>query len=312
MSLHSEAGSEDAAEPSVDVVVVSYNSSSTLRRSVRPLTAVPWVGVTVVDNASSDGSAEAVSGLPLRLVRAPRNGGFAYGCNLGIREGRAPYVLLLNPDARIDEPGLTALVGALASEPRLGAAGPRLLDDDGRLAFSQRRFPRLRSTFSRALFLHRLFPRASWTDELIRDPAVYERATEPDWLSGACLLLRRTALEAIGGLDEGFFLYSEDTDLFRRLKDAGWKAQFEPTAVVRHEGGASAPRHRTERIAARSRIRYARKHHGRLVAAIEACGLVLEGLTHAGASLHRPAWARGYAAAAWAALASAYQRPPAR
>jgi GT2 family glycosyltransferase len=311
MSLLSE-GSEVPAAPSVDVVVVSYNSNSTLRRCVGPLTAVPWVVVTVVDNASSDGSAEAVSGLSLRLVRAPRNGGFAYGCNLGIREGRAPYVLLLNPDARIDEPDLTALVGALDSLPRVGAAGPRLYDDDGRLAWSQRRFPRLRSTFSRALFLHRLFPRAGWTDELIRDPAVYGRAGEPDWLSGACLLLRRTALEAIGGLDEEFFLYSEDTDLFRRLKDAGWNAHFEPTAVVRHEGGASAPRHSTERIAARSRIRYARKHHGRLVAMIEASGIALEGLTHAGASLHRPAWARGYAAAAWAALASVYQRPPAR
>jgi N-acetylglucosaminyl-diphospho-decaprenol L-rhamnosyltransferase len=293
-------------EPCVDAVVVSYNSESTLPGCVAPLTGLPWVAVTVVDNSSSDGSADSVAPLPVRLVRASRNGGFSYGCNLGIREGRAPYLLLLNPDARIDENSLATLLRVLGSDARVGAVGPRLLDGDGALAWSQRRFPRLRSTFSRALFLHRIFPRAGWSDELIRDPAAYGRVGNPDWLSGACLLVRRNALEEVGGLDEGFFLYSEDTDLFRRLRDAGWEARFEPTAVVRHEGGASAPRYSTERIAAGSRIRYARKHHGRLIAALEAAGIALEGLTHAAVSLYRPAWARGYAAAALVALASLY------
>lgn len=306
-----ETDSRALAGTSVDVVVVSYNSSSTLPGCVEPLTGVPGVAVTVVDNASSDGSAETVAGLPLRLVRAPRNGGFSYGCNLGVREGRAPYVLLLNPDARIDLPTLAVLIRALSSEPRLGVVGPRLIAEDGRLAWSQRRFPRLRSTFARAFFLHHVLPRARWVDELIRDPAAYGRAGEPDWLSGACLLVRRTALEGVGGFDEGFFLYSEDVDLFRRLREAGWRARFEPSAVVRHVGGASAPRHRTERIAAQSRVRYARKHHGLLVAVVEATGVALEGLTHAFASLHRPAWARGYAAAAVAALGCVY-RPQSR
>lgn len=284
----------------VDVVVVAYNSRETLSECVAPLMAAH--NVIVVDNASPDDSAAAVDGLPVQVIRAPRNGGFAYGCNLGIAAGGAEYVLLLNPDARLDAEGLAALVTTLKTDPRLGGAGPRLLDDDGSLAWSQRRFPRLRSTFSQALFLQRLAPLASWSDELIRDPAVYDRPGRPDWLSGACLLLRREALEAIGPMDEGFFLYSEETDMFRRLADAGWSAAYVPEATAHHEGGASAPRSVTKRHWAQSRVRYARKHHGRVVGALEAIGVALGGLTHAVLWIHRPERARGHADAGRAAL----------
>ena len=286
----------------VDAVVVAYNSRKTLRACVEPLAGLPWVALTVVDNASPDDSAAAVAGLPVRVVRAARNGGFSYGCNMGIAGGRAEFVLLLNPDARIDPKSLTTLVDALRAEPRLGGVGPRTLDDSGELVWSRRRFPRLRSTYAQAFFLQRALPLASWTDEVVRDPRVYAEPGEPDWLSGACLLLRRTALDAIGGLDEGFFLYSEDTDLFRRLRSGGWGVRYEPRATARHRGGASAPRHTTEWIAARSRVRYARKHHGTIVAAFEAFGVVVGAVTHSLAWLHRPTRARGHAAAARAAL----------
>ena len=292
------------ADALVDVVVVAYNSRATLRACVAPLCELPWVRVTVVDNASPEGGAETVADLPLRLIRAPRNGGFSYGCNLGVAGGEAPYVLLLNPDARLDAAGLERLVAVLHEDPATGVAGPRLLDDEGGLAWSQRRFPRLRSTFAQALFVQRLLPRATWTDEVIRDPAAYERPGEPDWLSGACLLLRRDALERLGGLDEGFFLYSEDTDLCRRLRDAGYRVRYEPGVTARHEGGASAPRTTTEWIAARSRVRYARKHEPAPVAVAAALGVALSAATHAAVWLHRPDRARGHAAAARAALTS--------
>jgi GT2 family glycosyltransferase len=293
---------ETSATATVDAVVVAYNSSDTLRACVEPLTRLPYVATTVVDNASPDDSAATISDLPIEIVRSPRNGGFAFGCNLGMSRGMSEFVLLLNPDARLDQRSLELMVEALRADGRLGAVGPRTLDDDGTLVWSQRRFPRLRSTYARALFLQRAAPRANWSDEVIRDQAAYDRSGSPDWLSGACLLLRRSAVETIGGLDERFFLYSEETDLFLRLRAAGWQARYEPMAVAHHVGGVSAPRHTTKRIWAESRVRYARKHHGRLVAILEAIGVALDAATHAVVWLHRPSLARGHVAGGLGAL----------
>jgi len=268
----------------VDVVIVSYNSRDRLRACVGPLLETPGANVIVVDNASPDQSLEAVRDLPLQAVQLPFNGGFAHGVNAGWRAGSAPYVLLLNPDARIEAASLEALVQALETDPRIGAVAPRILDEDGSLDYSLRRFPRLRSTYARALFLHRLFPTASWTDELIRDHAVYERRGNPDWVSGACILLRRKALEELHGLDEGFFMYSEDIDLCRRLRVAGYELLYEPAALVEHEGGASAPRAELLPVLAASRLRYAAKHRSTVGALLERIGVALEAATHVAVS----------------------------
>jgi N-acetylglucosaminyl-diphospho-decaprenol L-rhamnosyltransferase len=266
--------------PFVDVVVVSYNSRKTLRACVEPLVNVDGVNIIVVDNASSDSSLDSVVDLPITTIALTRNGGFAHGCNAGWRAGLAPYVLLLNPDARIDGGSIEKLVDAMESMTRVGLAAPRILHADGSLEYSQRRFPRLVSTYAQALFLHRLFPRARWTDELIRDEVAYRRTGTPDWVSGACMLLRQSALEELGGLDEGFFMYSEDIDLCRRLRSAGYDIVFEPAAEVRHEGGASAPRASLFPVLAASRMRYAEKHRSRGAAALERVGVGLGALTH--------------------------------
>jgi N-acetylglucosaminyl-diphospho-decaprenol L-rhamnosyltransferase len=269
----------------VDVVIVSYNSRDRLRACVGPLLEIPGVNAIVVDNASPDRSLEAVRDLPVTAIQLPANGGFAHGVNAGWRAGSNPYVLLLNPDARIGAASLEALVRALEEDPSLGAVAPRILDDDGSLDYSQRRFPRLRSTYARALFLHRLFPTASWTDELIRDQDVYVRRGTPDWVSGACILLRRDALVKLDGLDEGFFMYSEDIDLCRRLRTAaGYELLYEPAAVVEHEGGASAPRAELLPVLAASRLRYAAKHRSAPGALLERIGVALEAATHVAVS----------------------------
>jgi GT2 family glycosyltransferase len=290
------------AGATIDVVVVAYNSADTLRDCVAPLSTLPDVRVIVVDNQSPDDSAAIVADLPVEVIRAPRNGGFAYGCNLGMAAGHGDLVLLLNPDASIDADSLARLAQTLLADPGLGGVGPRTVDDAGHLAFTQRRFPRLRSTYAQGLFLHRAAPLATWSDDAIRDPAAYERANTPDWLSGCCVLLRRAAVQAVGGLDEGFFLFAEETDLFARMAAAGWHAGFEPRATARHEGDGSAAWETTEHIRAYSRVRYARKHHGALVALLEACGVALGGLAHAAIWLHRPARARGHLVAGSAAL----------
>jgi GT2 family glycosyltransferase len=288
--------------PTVDAVVVSYRSGATLRGCLEPLVAMPHVRTTVVDNASPDDTPALIADLPVHLIRAPRNGGFSYGCNLGAANGGAPYLLFLNPDARIDQAALDTMVATLRAHPSAGLVGPRILEPGGELAFSRRRFPRQRSTFAQALFLHRLRPLATWTDELVRDVPTYARSGEEEWVSGACMLVRRDAFAAIGAFDERFFLYCEDTDICRRLWDGGWSVRFDAGAEVHHIGGASSGAGETQAIAARSRVIYAEKHLGPSGALTQRVGVALGELTHAIASLPRPASRRGHLAALRAVL----------
>jgi N-acetylglucosaminyl-diphospho-decaprenol L-rhamnosyltransferase len=264
----------------IDVIVVSYNSREHLRACVEPLASLGNVNVVVVDNASPDGSLDAVHGLPLTAIQNERNGGFAYGCNTGWRAGRAPNVLFLNPDARVDASALDALTAPFENDDRLGAVAPRIVHEDGSLDFSQRRYPRLRSTYAQALFLHRLFPHASWTDEVVRDDEQYVRQGSPDWVSGAAVMVRRSVLEELGGFDERFFMYCEDTDLCKRVWDLGREIRYQPDATVMHVGGGSAPRASLLPVLATSRIRYARKHRSAVYAVLERVGVALGALTH--------------------------------
>jgi len=262
----------------LDVVIVSFNSRRHLRSSVEPLIGEENIHIVVVDNASTDGSVEAIADLPATVISLAENRGFAYGCNTGWRAGSAPFVLFLNPDASIEPASLYRLCKLLEDDARAGAAAPRIVHVDGSLDFSQRRFPCLRSTYARVFFLHRLFPRASWSDEIVRDEESYSRAASPDWVSGACIVVKRSALEEVGGLDEGFFLYCEDLDLCRRLRQLNYNVKYDPGAVAVHAGGASAPRASLLPVLATSRLRYARKHRSRLASSLERIGLALEAM----------------------------------
>ena len=192
-------------------------------------------------------------------------------------------MLFLNPDAAIAPADVRALAEALSRDPGLVAVGPRLVDDDGRLTHSIRRFPTIGSLVGQALFLHRLPGAAGWADEIVGDEGRYLRADDADWISGACLMVRREALERLGGWDEGFFLYSEDVDLCKRIWASGGRVGFSPDATCRHEGGRSAPRSGLMTAHVASRLRYARKHGGRGAAALERVGLCVWALTHAAA-----------------------------
>lgn len=246
-----------------------------------PLVGHAGVRVIVVDNASSDGCLDEIGDLELTTIRCERNGGFGGGCNVGWRAGESPYVLFLNPDATIDVAAIGTLVGVLERDETVGIVSPKIVDDTDAIDPSRRRFPRVLSTFAQALFVHRLLPRARWTDEVLRDEHGYARAADVEWVSGACLLVRRSLLEQLDGWDEGFFLYSEDTDLCRRAWAAGFRVRYEPEAVARHAGGDSAPRPALLPLLAESRIRYARKHRRRVAVAVERAGIALGSLTHA-------------------------------
>ncbi len=264
----------------VDVVVVSFNSRAVLRSCVEPLASVDGLRVIVVDNNSSDGSLDAVADLDIHRIPLMDNRGFSFGCNKGWRTGSGEFVLLLNPDARLMPEDLGRMLASFEAHPGAGAVAPRIRGKDGSLDYSLRRFPRIRSRFAQAFFLQRLAPNAPWADEVIRDRRVYDRPGFAEWVSGACIVIRRSALERVDGMDEGFFLYCEDLDLCRRLWDAGYEVWYEPSAVCVHEGGRSAPRARLLPVLAASRLRYAAKHFGALARAAERLGILTGCVTH--------------------------------
>ena len=248
---------------SVDVVVVAYNSRECLRACIEPLAGVRAVSLFVVDNACPVRSYEVVDGLPgVRVIHTGWNGGFSYGSNAGWRAGGSELVLFLNPDARLDVDSLARMAQVLEDDPAAGVVGPRTHRTDGSLAWSIRRFPTVPSTYARALFVHRLVPRASWVDEVVRDPGPYSRLGSAGWLPGTCLLARRSTLETVGGFDEGFFMYVEDMDFCRRVREVGLEVIYCPEAVCVHEGGQSLSRTQLLPVLAASRLRYAKQDSG--------------------------------------------------
>lgn len=242
----------------IDVVVVAYRSAAQLRRCVEPLAGEPDLNVVVVDNACPEGSTRTISDLPVEVVSMGRNAGFAAGCNAGARRGEAEAILLLNPDASVSPANVRLLADSLGRDPRCAAVAPRLLLPSGETELTMFREPRLRSSFGEALLLHHVFSRAEWCTEWVRWG--YDSPAEPEALIGAVLLVRRSAFAELGGLDERFFLYSEDTDLGTRLRRRGFTLRYEPTATAEHELGGSTPRARQAALRAEARVVYARLH----------------------------------------------------
>jgi N-acetylglucosaminyl-diphospho-decaprenol L-rhamnosyltransferase len=254
--------------PRLAVVVVSFEARQTLLAGLDALRAhaSPPVDLVVVDNASTDGSADAVRARhPEALVIAnAENVGFARACNQGWRASRAPHVLFLNPDTEVAPGAVETLVGLLETRPAVGAAGPRTRGSDGTIQVSTG--PDL--TPVAELRQRRLVLGVARRDSrsLAQAEAVHALEHEPAWVSGSCLVARRTALEEVGGFDERFFLYEEDADLCRRLREARWRVVFTPAAEVTHHLGRSmskAPR-RARVEYHRSHLLYYRKHNGPL------------------------------------------------
>ena len=194
--------------------------------------------IIVIDNASTDGSAAMVrERFPrVRLIENAENVGFARANNQGIALAAGRYVLLLNPDTVVHPGALAGLVAFMAAHPAAGACGPRLLNGNGSLQPACHPMLTPGREFWRLLFLERLWPRATYP--MARWDTVTPRRVEV--IKGACLLLRRAALDQVGLLDENYFMYTEEVDLCYRLAQAGWKLWYVPTAVVTHFGEASS------------------------------------------------------------------------
>jgi GT2 family glycosyltransferase len=255
---------------SVDVVIVSWKVREELLACLRSLAAEPRVQtrVVVVDNASGDGTVEAVARQsPKVTVLANQvNEGFARAANRGIAAGDAPYVLLLNPDTVVPPGALPALVAELERRPRHALVAPRLLGEDGSPQHSAYDFPSLWISLLLGSGAQRLLPRrlrARWLLEGDWDSDV-ER--DVPWVIGACMLVRRSAIAAAGPFDERFFVYAEDMEWCDRLARAGYRIRFLPSVSVTHLGNRSgAQRFGEDRTAAwlANTVDFVRARHGR-------------------------------------------------
>jgi N-acetylglucosaminyl-diphospho-decaprenol L-rhamnosyltransferase len=228
------------AAAQVAAVIVSYNVRDHLLACVASLRADGVQEVVVVDNASADGSVEAVRAADPGVTVLPldRNLGFAGGVNRGVAATRAPYVAVLNPDLVVD-PGTTkVLLEALERDPAVAVVAPRIETPDGALYPSARRFPSVVDAAGHA-FLWFVWPSNRFSRRYKMVDWDHAAAADVDWVAGTYLVARREAWAQVGGFDEGFFMYLEDVDLCWRLWRAGWRVRYEPAARVVHAIGRS-------------------------------------------------------------------------
>jgi GT2 family glycosyltransferase len=238
------------------VIVVNYNTGKLARRCLenvaRDLADVEWQGV-VVDNASADGSAAILEGIPrVRVIANDRNVGFGSAVNQAAGQmsevrGQGPdsdLLWILNPDCEVKPGAFRALVETLDAHPECAIAAPRLLNADGSVQASARGEPNAwTGLFGRHSLLTKFFPSSAAArrnlpaEDLV---AAGVGSAAVDWVMAAAMLVRRKPFAAAGGFDEHYFLYWEDADLCRRLRDRGWTTRFVPGAIVAHPGGASA------------------------------------------------------------------------
>lgn len=259
----------------LSVIIVNWNVRELLRRAIHSVYQswddCPGLEIIVVDNASSDDSVAMVKDTypAVRIIANSSNLGFTAANNQGLAIAQGDFILLLNPDTEVVGVALPALIDYAKRNPRDGMIGPQLLNPDGTVQPSRRRFPTLPVLFLESTWLEPLLP--------ARDRRRFFAETQPDhliqavdWITGAAMLTRREVIAEVGGMDEQFFMYSEELDWCRRIKAAGWEIRYLPEAkIIHHEGKSS------EQVAAArhiyfqsSKVLYTRKYHGALIATL--------------------------------------------
>jgi N-acetylglucosaminyl-diphospho-decaprenol L-rhamnosyltransferase len=243
----------------VSVVVVTYNALPWLEPC---LVSVQGHETVVVDHGSTDGTLDLLrERFPRVRVLERENRGLAAGWNTGVSATAARYVLLLNSDAWTVGDGVERLVRFADEHPRAAVVAPRLSNPDGSLQRSVRGFPTLWRLATEYLFLRKLAPRSRALNAFYAGAFDHREARRIDWAMGAVLLVRREAIEEVGPADEGFFLFSEETDWCYRFDAAGWEVWFDPAAEFAHVGGAShGGRMYVENL--RGQLRFLAKHRG--------------------------------------------------
>jgi GT2 family glycosyltransferase len=271
----------------VDIIIVNWNSGEQLRgciASVRMYHSGLVGRCIVVDNGSTDGSADFLKGASdVDLVPAGQNLGFGRACNIGVRRGSSPFILLLNPDARLMESSLALPLETLQQPERakLGIVGVQLMGEDGAVQRTCARFPQVWQMLAKSVGLSALVRQ---TDFHMQDWDHLE--TRPvDHVVGAFFLMRRSLFDLLGGFDERFFVYLEDLDFSRRAALAGFGTLYLTGAQAFHKGGGVSEQVKAHRLfySLRSRLQYAAKHFSRAeAAAVAASTLLVEPISRLG------------------------------
>ncbi len=258
-----------SAAPVLSVVIPSWNTKDYLAACLRTLAAAekPACEVIVVENGSQDGSLEFLRAAhpEVRLIANERNEGFARGSNQGMRIARGSYVLLLNTDTEVAPDAVARLVRFLEQNPAYGAVAPRLVHRDGTTQRTVQEFPSLKTALFFSTPFERWFPDSRELRRYFMRDWDQESSRDVDQPPAAVLLLRRAVLEQVGFFDEELWLFYNDVDLAKRIRAAGWKTHYLAEAKVLHHVGGSTSKF-ADFVATwqRDRLRYYRKHHGRV------------------------------------------------
>jgi N-acetylglucosaminyl-diphospho-decaprenol L-rhamnosyltransferase len=264
----------------VAAIVVSYNVRELLLQCLEALQIGMQTGelneIIVVDNGSTDGSAQAVldSFSNIEVIEAANNG-YGAGANIGIAASQAEFLLILNPDTIVSPAAINHLHQYLANNPDVAIAAPRLRYPDGTIQSSRRRFPsRLTPVFESTSFA-RLWPKNRWARRYRMDDTDESETRYVDWVVGACLMVRRAAIAKAGAFDESFWMYCEETEWCWRLRRRGWKTAYLPDAEIVHHEGASSSQNTLQRQIAfdRSRVELQRRIFGPFTATVCATGI---------------------------------------
>ncbi len=230
----------------LDILIVNYNSTITLLKcldSIFKTIGNICIKVFIYDNNSYNNVDEILQRFPqVALTRSKKNLGFAKGVNCLLEKGAAPNIMLLNPDTIVFEGLFEKSLSYMKENPDVGIIGPRVVNRDGSTQGSARSFPSLHTAFfGRSSLLTKFFPNNRFSRaNILTLESDGKTVIEPDWVSGACMIVRRKAVKDIGLMDERFFMYWEDADWCRRMWNAGWKVVYNPCFAIRHYIGGSS------------------------------------------------------------------------
>ena len=256
-----------AAQTDVSFIIVNWNTKDIVLQCIDSLLQKKGnytQEIIVVDNASSDGSSDAIKTKypEVQLIQNERNLGFGKANNIGIKKSEGMYICLLNSDIQVLDKTISFMINFMNNNKEVGLSGPKILSPDMELQYSCKNFPSIRTQVCETLSLNQIFPNAVLFSGECMTFFKHDRRANVDWLIGCFMMIRREVFVTVGYFDELFFFYSEETDLCKRMHDVGWEIVYLPEVAAIHHGGSSSKqnplRFSTEQRL--SELKYWKKH----------------------------------------------------